>query len=261
MAGFCTNMTGLVVVRVLLGVFEAGMFPACMYLINTWYRRHELTTRMAIFMVATDIAGTISGLLGAGLGSLDGAAGYSGWSWIFFVEGGATVIAGICAFFFVLDFPEQSTFLNPEEKEFLLRRLEADDGRKGSSKMTFKGVATSLKDWKVLMAGVLYLACCVTGYSVAVFAPTILSTFGWDSIKANLLSAPIRVASAITSVSIGILSDKLKLRAPFCVGGFLMSVMGNLIVMLMRQGNARYAGMYFTAIGVMAIQPLVVAWR
>jgi MFS family permease len=86
-AGFCHNFAGLIVARIFIGIFEAGMFPGCLFLISSWYRRHELLSRMAWFMVANDIAGSISGLLGAGLGSLDGMGGYSGWSWIFWIEG------------------------------------------------------------------------------------------------------------------------------------------------------------------------------
>ena len=259
MVGFTKSFAGLATVRVLLGALEAGMFPACMYLINTWYRKHELVTRMAFFMLANDIAGVLSGLLGAGLGSLDGTGGYSGWSWIFFVEGAATVVAGAFAVFFVLEFPENSSFLPPEEKAWLLRRIKEDDGGP-TGKMTLQGVFSALSDWKVLTSGVLYLACCNTAGSVAVFAPTILATFGWDSIKANLLSAPIRVAAGITAVVIGISSDKLRLRGPFCCAGFLLSIFGNFCVMLFRNGHLRYMGLYFTAMGVMGVQPLVIGW-
>jgi MFS family permease len=76
-AGFATSFGGLLTARIFIGIFEAGMFPGCLFLIGAWYRRHEIPTRMAWFMVSNDIAGTISGLLGAGLGSLDGIGGYS----------------------------------------------------------------------------------------------------------------------------------------------------------------------------------------
>ena len=114
-AGFCKNFAGLVTARIFIGIFEAGMFPGCLFLIGAWYRRHELLTRMAWFMVSNDIAGTFSGLLGAGLGSLDGTRGYSGWSWIFFIEGAMTCAAALLAFLFLPPFPEQSTFLKPDE--------------------------------------------------------------------------------------------------------------------------------------------------
>ena len=55
-AGFAKSFAGLVVCRVLIGVFEAGMFPGCMYLIGSWYSRHQVLTRMAWFMVANDVS-------------------------------------------------------------------------------------------------------------------------------------------------------------------------------------------------------------
>ncbi|KAH6897069.1 major facilitator superfamily domain-containing protein [Thelonectria olida] len=261
-AGFCTSFGGLMTARLFVGIFEAGMFPGCLFIIGSWYRRHQLLTRMAWFMVSNDIAGTISGLLGAGLGSLDGTGGYSGWSWIFFIEGAMTCAAGILAFLYIPPFPHQATFLQPEEKAWLLRTLEADSQKNGSKhdKMTAKGALHSLRDWKVLTAGVLYLAVCVTAYSISVFTPTILTTFGWDSLKSNLLTAPIRIASGIVSVIVGILSDKVKRRGPFCIGGYSFSILGLLLVMLLHNGNLRYMGLYFSAIGIYICQPLVVAW-
>ncbi|KAF5012651.1 hypothetical protein FDECE_1282 [Fusarium decemcellulare] len=261
-AGFCTSFGGLMTARLFVGIFEAGMFPGCLFLIGSWYRRHQLLTRMAWFMVSNDIAGTISGLLGAGLGSLDGTGGYSGWSWIFFIEGAMTCSAAILAFFFIEPFPHKATFLKPEEKAWLLRQLEADSQQNNTKheKMTAKGALHSLKDWKVLTGGVLYLAVCVTAYSISVFTPTILTTFGWGSLKSNLLTAPIRIASGIVSVLVGIASDKVKRRGPFCIFGYLFSIMGLLLVMLLKNGNLRYMGLYFSAIGIYICQPLVVAW-
>lgn len=260
-AGFCTNFAGLVTARVFIGIFEAGMFPGCLFLISSWYRRHELLARMAWFMVANDIAGSISGLLGAGLGALDGTGGYSGWSWIFWMEGLMTVLAAVLAFFYIPDFPHESTLLGPSEKTWLLRRLDADSLAGGrNERMTLRGVLRALRDWKVLAAGSLYLAVCVTAYSISVFTPTILRAFGWDALKSNLLSTPIRIASAIVSVAVGILSDKTRMRGVYCLGGFATSIAGLLVAMLLRAGNLRYMGLYLAAMGIYVCQPLVVAW-
>lgn len=260
--GFCKSFGGLVTCRIFIGIFEAGMFPGCLFLIGSWYRRHELLTRMAWFMVSNDIAGTFSGLLGAGLGSLDGLRGYSGWSWIFFIEGAMTCAAAVLALLFIPPFPEQSKFLKPEEKAWVLRRLRMDDNNrtKEQEKMNFKGVLKSIGDWKVLTSGALYLAVCVTAYSLSVFQPTILKTFGWSSLKSNLLTAPVRIVSGIVSVIVGICSDKVKRRGIFCVSGFSISIMGNLLVMLLTNGNLRYMGLYFAAVGIYICQPLVIAW-
>lgn len=260
LSGFCHTFTGLLVSRIFVGIFESGMFPGCMYLISGWYRRHELLARTAFFFVANDIAGTISGLAGAGLGSLDGARGVSGWRWIFFVEGAVTCLAALLAWVYVLPFPEDSTFLTESERQWVIRRLRDDNrGMSSHERMTARGVVDSLRDWKVLSSGVLYLAVCTTAYAISVFQPTILRTFGWGDLKSNLLSAPPRVASGIVSVALGIWSDRIKKRGVFCVFGFSLSIVGLFLVMFLT-GAMRYIGIYFAAIGIYIVQPLSISW-
>lgn len=213
-------------------------------------------------MLTGQVAGTFSGLLGAGLGSLDGLHGYSGWSWIFFIEGAMTIVVAVLAFFFVLPFPHDSTFLEPEEKAYVLRQLDADNQTQSGSteKMGFRQAMVTIRDWKVMTGAYLYLAVCVTAYSISVFSPTILATFGWSSMKSNLLSAPMRVVSGLVSVSVGILSDRTGMRGPYCVFGYAFSCVGLFMVMLVENGSVRYAGLYLTAIGIYICQPLVIAW-
>ncbi len=82
--------------RFLLGIFEAGLFPGCVYLIAMYYERYELQWRMSLFFSASIIAGAFSGyvlcrpllkpkltscnsLLAYGLVKMDGVGGYEGW--------------------------------------------------------------------------------------------------------------------------------------------------------------------------------------
>ena len=258
--GFAKSFGGLVASRVLIGFFESGMLPGCLFLIGTWYQRREMVTRLAWLFVSNDIAGTASGFLGAGLGSLDGTGGYSGWRWIFFIEGAMTCVAAIIAFFFLPPFPEQSKFLSEEEKDWLLKRLRDDDRRGKDEKIGIRAAIKAAWDWKVLCTAWLYLCVCVAAYAISVFQPTILSAFGWSDLKSNLLSAPVRIASGIFSVSFGIWSDRVRRRGPFVIFGFLVAVVGNLMVMLLKKSGTKYLGIYIAAIGTYICQPLVLAW-
>ena len=101
--GLVQSFGGLVACRVLLGVFEAGFFPGCAYLISMfvdscacfafqltpirYYKRLELQLRINIFFCASILAGAFSGLLAYAIAHMDGQAGYSGWRWIFILEG------------------------------------------------------------------------------------------------------------------------------------------------------------------------------
>jgi MFS family permease len=259
--GFAKNGATLIASRILLGIFEAGMLPACLFLIGSWYKRHALTTRVSRLFVSNDIAGISSGLLGAGLGSLDGTGGYSGWSWIFFVEGAMTCVAAAIAFFFLPPFPEQDEHVfKPAEKENYLRMLRTDDRRRTAEKMGFKGSIKAILDWKVICTAWLYLSVTVAAYAISLFLPTVLNGFGWSSLKSNLLSAPVRAVSGVFSVSVGIWSDKTQRRAPFVIGGFTVAIVGNILVVCITHSNAvQYFGVYLAAIGTYICQGLVIA--
>ncbi|KAG5340609.1 hypothetical protein C0989_001051 [Termitomyces sp. Mn162] len=47
-------------VRVLLGLFEAGMYPGIVYYISSWYKRSEMGIRIAVFFSSATVAGAFS---------------------------------------------------------------------------------------------------------------------------------------------------------------------------------------------------------
>lgn len=59
---------------------------------------------------------------------MDGVGGYSGWRWIFIIEGLVTVVAAAVSKFIIVDWPEKSRFLNDQERALLLARLSQDRG-------------------------------------------------------------------------------------------------------------------------------------
>lgn len=85
--GVTGSFGGLVACRVLIGLFEAGFVPGCVYLISMFYKRHELQWRVNLFYTASILAGAFSGLLAYAISHMAGVANYSGWRWIFILEG------------------------------------------------------------------------------------------------------------------------------------------------------------------------------
>lgn len=146
----------------LLGVTEAGFFPAATYLLTTWYCRWELQTRMAIFYAAASLAGSFSGLLAFGLQNLDGVGGLAGWRWIFIIEGIITVAVGAIFPFIMPDSPESASFLTPSDKLIVTTRLQMDMREVASSpdgqpeRFQWKYLKAVLVDWKIYIACIIY---------------------------------------------------------------------------------------------------------
>ena len=133
-----------------------------------WYCRSELQIRQALFFSAASIAGAFSGLLAFGIAKMDGVANLEGWRWIFILEGIATVLVAISAFWTLYDFPETASFLTPEEKEFVIFRLENQGGMQqvvgGAAELRIEEakefkweyVRQAFKDWQVWIMIIAY---------------------------------------------------------------------------------------------------------
>ncbi|RXW19666.1 hypothetical protein EST38_g6179 [Candolleomyces aberdarensis] len=93
--GFVPNWGLLSLCRALLGVFEAGFFPALVFIITTWYKRHEVQKRLAVFYLSSIVIAGFSSILAYAITFLKGKGGLGGWQWIFIIEGILTIVLGI----------------------------------------------------------------------------------------------------------------------------------------------------------------------
>lgn len=79
--GLVNNIQGLIACRALLGFFEAGIVPGCIYLISMYYRRYEVQWRMSLFFSAAILAGAFSGLLAFAIAKMHDVGGLEAWRW------------------------------------------------------------------------------------------------------------------------------------------------------------------------------------
>jgi MFS family permease len=126
--GFVQSYQQLVGLRILLGVFEAGIMPGIIFVTSFYYKRHEFQKRVSVLFSSTVVAGAFGGLLAYAIAGLGGSQGRAAWRWIFIIEGAVTAFLAIPAMFLIVDWPEQCRYLNADEKELLRKRIAADGG-------------------------------------------------------------------------------------------------------------------------------------
>ncbi len=103
---------------------------------------------MSLFFSMATVAGAFGGLLARGISELDGVRGKGGWAWIFILEGIATFLIAIWAFWAFQDYPDTVKFITEEERTEIYRRLDADRGSL-ADEFDRKYVWQAFKDWKV----------------------------------------------------------------------------------------------------------------
>jgi hypothetical protein len=90
------NYTGLLLVRLFLGVVEAPFYPGALYILSLFYTRKEIATRVSILYAGNIFAVAFSGLIAAAtFATLDDKHGMHGWQWLFIIEGKYTHIRTI----------------------------------------------------------------------------------------------------------------------------------------------------------------------
>lgn len=80
---------------------------------------------------------------------MSGVGGYSGWRWIFIIEGLITVVAAACGKYFIVDWPENAKFLSADERQLLSRRLQRDVPEAKMDRLDTKAKRRILCDWKI----------------------------------------------------------------------------------------------------------------
>jgi ACS family tartrate transporter-like MFS transporter len=136
--GLCAALVGLIktpnqfyVTRFFLGLAEAGLVPGVLVYLNQWFPKLYRAGAMARFFMASPIALVIGGPI-AGLILKFNWLGKPGWRWVFILEAVPAILLGIVTFFIMTDRPEQATWLEPEEREWMRNELEIEKRQKAS---------------------------------------------------------------------------------------------------------------------------------
>ncbi|KAF8539961.1 major facilitator superfamily domain-containing protein [Trichophaea hybrida] len=270
--GLTQNSGGLIATRLVLGMAECGLFPGVAYVITLWYRKKEAQFRQALFFCAASMAGAFAGALAVGLAKMDGVAGLEGWRWILIIEGILTVAVAIMAFWIVLDIPSRTTFLDEEEKEFLLHRLSTDEFGEEVRLLTpeeqehihattitmlqvFRQVFT---DFHLPLYILVFWGITCPLYSISLCLPTIVVEMGYTKSQANFLTIPIYISACLLSLLVAFFSDHLGVRAPFLAGSFATMILGFSIAAA--APKAAYGGVFIAACGVYPAFPGMITW-
>lgn len=260
--GFSKNFESLLAFRILLGAAEAGLFPGVSYYLTILYPRRSIQLRIGLFFSAATIAGAFGGLLAFGLAKAKSGE-YQGWSFIFFVEGALTIVAGIVAYFVLFDGIEKAPFLTESEKVYMSDRVQFDGNDiPMNDEFAWKFVWAGLKDWKTLFTLICYVTTITPLYSIALTLPSILkNSLKYNAIDSNLYTVPVYTVAAVTVVIFAYSSDRLGIRFPFICLGTLISGIGWALSLHFSNSNPKvaYGAQFISAAGSYAAFPGVVA--
>ncbi|TKY84545.1 hypothetical protein EX895_006447 [Sporisorium graminicola] len=263
---FVTNFGSAVVVRLLLGVAEAGMLPSIAYYLSRWYKKDELVFRLGLYLVTAPSAGAFGGLLASGILKIPHMGSVRSWEMIFLIEGLITMVVAIVGYFTLTDSIHTARWLTEEEKVFLQARLKSelvgqkDLVDKTHKKLLWKGITSTTS----LCCAAIFLLDNIAVQGTAVFLPTTVKAIfpapKHTVIDQQLLTVPPNIAGAIATLAFTYCAAKFRIRSVFTIAGSIVMVIGYAMLVGSNNLYVRYAASFFATSGAFTQGALLPAY-
>jgi len=170
---FVRGSTSLYLLRLLLGVSEAGFFPGVILYLTYWFPNRVRGQMMGLFYLGVPLALVIGGPLSGLLLEMQPWAGLQGWQWMFLVEGFMAVVLGFSAFWYLDNKPSDAAWLPDDEKQALSHALACEE----ESRRSFgpANLLPMLRDLRVLQFLLIYILIQVSTYGAIFYLPAEIS--------------------------------------------------------------------------------------
>jgi len=204
--GLVSNITGLMIIRFMLGVVESAVMPAMVILLSRWFTKAE-RSRANTFLILGNPATILwmSVLSGYLINSV-------GWRWMFIWQGLPAIVWAFFWWRLVHDKPKDATWLTPTEKEDLELVLQQEQ----LTIRPVKNYAAAFKTKAVILLSLQYALWSIGVYGFVMWLPSIIKAVpGMSIIKTGWLSALPYVSAILGMLCASYFSDKTLNRKAF----------------------------------------------
>lgn len=206
--GFIQTVTHLAILRVLLGIAEAGFYPSMILYLTFWFPQRYQARAISIFMCGQGVSNILGGPICSLIMDNVHWLGMAGWRWVFIIEGIPAVIFGIITFFVLIDSPKDAKFLTEKEKSWLLNELKHEQ--------EVTAAKTNISKWEVLknrrvwVFCLIYLCYVMALYGLSLWLPQIIKGMGagLTNTQIGFISAIPYLAGLVGMILVGKHSDK-----------------------------------------------------
>ncbi|OJJ06504.1 hypothetical protein ASPVEDRAFT_140933 [Aspergillus versicolor CBS 583.65] len=260
------NPQGIMAIRFFLGLAEASTFSGTHYILGSWYTERELGKRSGIF-TASGLAGTMfGGFIQTGIhSSLDGAAGLSGWRWLFIIDGLITLPIAIYGLFLFPDTPTttRAPYLTTSERVLAVSRLPTVNADRAPINRAFlKELFTTWYWWAFVILWV------IAGETESFSSNTLLAlymkahpTIKYSVAQLNNYPTGVPAVGILSTLFWATLTDFLGGKR-YIVGYFIgiTGVATSALILARFDSTATVFGAYYWAGAVYACQATFFAW-
>lgn len=232
---FATGPTSLYVLRMLVGIAEAGFLPGILVYLTYWFPAYFRARANALFMIAMPVTMAFGSLASGYILGMDGILNLKGWQWLFLLEGFPSVILGVLVWFYLDDSPKKAKWLTQEDKDTLQAMMDKDQlelvqpqGSKSHSALQNTSLWKEIFTPVILMYTVAYFCLTNTLSAINIWTPQIMQSFNQGSSNAmiGLLTAIPQFCTILGMIYWSRRSDRLQERKMHTALPYLFAAAG-----------------------------------
>ncbi|MEA2770784.1 MAG: transporter, family, tartrate transporter [Acetobacteraceae bacterium] len=201
-----TGPISFFIIRVLVGVAEAGLFPGLLLYFHRWFPQQHRGRVVGWFLTGLPLATAIGAPVSTAFLQMDGLWGLHGWQWMFVGEGIPTALVGISVLFFLTERPSEARWLALEQRTWLTGVLRHETH--AIELVRSHSILSAMTNPRVLILTVIFGGIGMAGVGTVLFLPQILKAIGMSNTQAGLLTSVPYVFGTIAIVVCGHLSDR-----------------------------------------------------
>jgi ACS family tartrate transporter-like MFS transporter len=250
---FVQGQTSFYVLRFLLGAAEAGFFPGIILYLSYWFPARQRAAVTALFMAAAPLSTVLGSPLSTALLEMHGLLGLKGWQWLFLLEALPAVLLGLVVLGFMTDRPEQARWLADDERAWLADVMNAE--RAGKAASASHSLWRGLTDPRVLALSLVYFGTSAGLYTLGVWAPQIIKSFGLSNMAVGFLNAVPPTVAVVAMYLWSRHSDQTNERTWHVVIACLVAAIGLALAGLSSAVAAVVAALVLVNVGISAAKP------
>jgi MFS transporter, ACS family, tartrate transporter len=258
---FVPNAGTLYVLRILLGIAEAGFFPGMILYLTFWFPRRERTRFTAMFLAAIPLSSAIgSPISGAIMEYADGWLGLEGWRVMFLFEGLPAVLLAFVTWFYLTDRPAQATWLTDDERTWLQNEMDAET--RATQQKFHWPLRRSLTNPRILALSFVYFGVVYGLYALSFFLPQIVADFSetfdtsFSLMETGLIVAVPYLVGTVAMVLWGRHSDRTQERVWHVAIPSVLSALTIPVALYLDSPFAVMVAVTLTAIGIFGALPV-----
>lgn len=241
--------------RFIVGAMEAGFLPGVVLYFTYWFPPRRRARANSLFMTAISLAGVTGGpLAGWIMTHFAGVNGWSGWQWLFLLEGLPAVFLGLVVFFFLDDRPAVAGWLSESEK----RAIEADIAAHESVAPAQHSLMRAFSDPRALFLSGVYFLILVGLGGVTFWMPQLIKNAGkLDTQTVGLVTAIPWLIGGLGMLAVAFNSDRSGERKWHLALSAIASGIGYAVSAAFPHDlTIAVAGLSLATLGILAIFPV-----